>query len=345
MDEFTLLGQLLAETPTQAEGLLCGVGDDCAVVSGGAHRDWLISTDHSVEGIHFRRAWGEWQVLGGKAALAALSDIAAMGGRPRFLLVGLGVPDSMRAADVRDCFRGVASAATSAGALVIGGDTTRTELGCHLAITVIGEVPHGRALYRRGARPGDGLYVTGWLGGSAAGLHLLLARDQGTPIPRSEAADAESARTERLMQRHLHPPLRMAAGQWLASTGCVSAMIDVSDGLLADVGQLAAASGVGARVEAVRVPLSEGVTAAAEEMGEDPLRFGAASGEEYELVFTVAGARAAAFRQLVVGAERTLGHPITYIGEVHEGSGVRLVDPSGQSLPIQTPGFAHQFQE
>ncbi|MBI4237012.1 MAG: thiamine-phosphate kinase [Deltaproteobacteria bacterium] len=340
IDEFTLLGQLLAETPTQAEALLCGVGDDCAVVSGGAHRDWLISTDHCVEGIHFRRSWAEWSVLGGKAALAALSDIAAMGGRPRFVLVGLGIPDSMCAAEVRECFRGVRVAATDAGALVIGGDTTRAELGCHLAITVIGEVPHGRALYRRGARPGDSLYVTGWLGGSAAGLQLLMARDQS-----EGATSADPLSRDRLMQRHLHPPLRTAAGQWLASTGCVSAMIDISDGLLADVGQIATASGVRVQIEAVRVPLCEGVTAVAEARGEDPLAFGAASGEEYELAFTVFGSRAAAFRQLVAGAERTLGHPLTYLGEVQEGAGVALSDPNGRSMPIASSGFAHQFQE
>lgn len=328
--EFTLLADLLRGLPAQSEGLLCGVGDDAAVVTGGSTRDWIISTDAFIEDVHFRPAWATWSQIGAKAVRAACSDVAAMGGRPRFLLVTLAIPPTLPRAAIQECYRGLREAAEVLGVLVIGGDTTRSPSGVHIDIIAIGEVAHGKAIYRRGARPGDHVYLTGTVGGARAGLRCLCAHDQ------SEAAHGARA-------RHLLPPLRIAAGQWLASTGCVTAMIDVSDGLLADLGHIARSSAVGIRLEAIRIPLFPGTTELCRAHRCDPLFDAVASGEEYELAFVVARARVPAFNQLLAGAERSLHHPMTLIGEVTAGAGVQLVDPAGRVVTPPLTGFEHRF--
>lgn len=328
--EFALLAGLLQDLPLQAEGLLCGVGDDCAVLAAGGSRDWVISTDHFVEGVHFRRQWADWRMIGRRAALAAISDIAAMGGRPRFLVIGLSLPKSLPVAAIEQCFAGLRAVAQEQAMIVIGGDTTGSLQSVLIAVTAIGDVAHGRAIYRRGARVGDVVYVTGTLGGSGAGLYALVHGHQ-----RPEATP--------LVERHLCPPSRVAVGQWLASTGCVSSMIDVSDGLVQDAGHIAAASRVKIQLEAVRIPLMTGVSQFAAYAGLDPLQVALGSGEEYELVFTVSGARVAAFRQLLAGAERSVGHPLTAIGTVVDGRGVEVLAPSGQLIAVDAPGFSHHF--
>lgn len=328
--EFTLLAGLLQELPRHSEGLLCGVGDDAAVITGGSTRDWIISTDAFIEDIHFRQAWASWAQIGQKAVRAACSDMAAMGGRPRFLLITLALPSTLPQVAIQECYAGLREAAEQLGAMVIGGDTTRSPSGVHIDVVAIGEVGHGKAIYRRGARPGDQIYLTGMVGGARAGLRCLCDDD------RSEAAQVAIA-------RHLLPSVRIAAGQWLASTGCVTAMIDISDGLLADLGHIALSSGVGMHLEAIRIPLFAGTTELLRERHCDPLFDAVASGEEYELAFVVARARAAAFCQLLAGAERSLRHPITLIGEVTTGAGVQLLDPAGRVLTPPLAGFEHRF--
>lgn len=328
VSEFTLLEQLLRDVPQQAEGLLFGVGDDCAVLAANGMRDWVISTDQSVEGIHFTPQWADWRAIGYRAAAAAISDIAAMGGRPRYLLIGLSVPKSLSVAAITDCFAGMRDRAAEDQMLVIGGDTTGSRGGVLLAVTAIGEVGRGRAVYRRGARSGDLVYVTGTLGGSGAGLYALAHQIQNAGA---------------LVARHIRPPNRIAAGQWLASTGCVTSMIDISDGLLQDAGHIAGVNRVQVQIEAVRVPMYSGVSHFAHDVGVDPLQMTVGSGEEYELLFTVAGARGAAFRQLVAGAERSLGHALSPIGIIVPGTGVTLLSPAGEPLPIEPSGYAHEF--
>lgn len=330
MNEFELIKHVLQGVPKQADGLLCGVGDDCAVLAAGTARDWLISTDQFLEDVHFKPEWASWSQIGRKAVLAALSDIAAMGGRPRFLVIGLAVPAEFPLDAISECYAAMRAVALEADAFPIGGDTTRSKAGLQLHVTVVGDIRHGHAIYRRGARVGDPIYVTGQLGGSAAGLNLL---QQNDAKPHEQA----------MIDRHLNPPLRAQTGQWLQSTSCVSSMIDISDGLLADLQHIATASQVRMQVQSVRVPILAGVVDAAQARGGHPTALAVASGEEYELAFTVAQARAGAFRQLIAGAERSLGHGFAQIGEVVSGQGVELVEPSGQHMSVRNHGFVHRF--
>ncbi|MBI2345595.1 MAG: thiamine-phosphate kinase [Deltaproteobacteria bacterium] len=332
MDELALLQHLLQGVATQAEGLLAGVGDDCAVLAASGSRDWLITTDALVEGIHFRREWASWEAIGRKSALVNISDIAAMGGRPRFCLVTLAIPDDLPVPAVMEFYCGLRAAADQFQMTVIGGDTVQGRKSFCASITAVGEVPHGRAVYRRGARPGDGCYVTGALGGATIGLEALQRR-------------LSAATYGPFIERHMRPTPRVAAGQWLTATGCVTSMIDLSDGLLTDLERVAAASGVGARLEAVRIPLFPEMSPVAEGWKRSPIAIACASGEEYELAFTVAGAREYAFQRFLPAAEKTLGHAITRIGAITQERGVAVVDPEGRPLELTQRGFVHQFRD
>lgn len=332
MDEFSLIQQLVNGVSGHAEGLLCGVGDDCAVLTATGAKDWLITTDALVDEVHFRRDWAEWSLIGRKAVAVNVSDIAAMGGRPRFLLVTLAIPPDVSAAAVTELYRGIRSEAEQWQMPVVGGDTVASPSKFMCSITAVGEVPHGRAAYRRGARIGDGVYVTGAFGGSGVGLEAL-RRQQTTSTYHP------------FVQHHLHPTPRVAAGQWLTSTGCVTSMIDISDGLLADLGHIAAAGNVGIMVEAIRVPLVLNLPMVLEPWGIEPVGFALGSGEEYELAFTIAGAREEAFQRFLRAAEKTLGHQLTRIGVVTTGRGVQVVDALGHPFPVPQRGFVHQFAD
>jgi thiamine-monophosphate kinase len=230
-----MLARLL---PTLAVGpdVTLGPGDDCAVVRSGA-RQLLLTVDALVEGVHFLPGWLTPAQLGRKAFLVNASDVAAMGGAPRWCVLNLAAPRSARAADLAAISRGVAAAAAAAGASLVGGNLSRAR---ELSVTValVGEAPE-RPLTRRGARPGDLLYVTGALGEAVLGVRQL-RRDAG-----ARGAAVRRFRT---------PPVRLRAGALLARSGLAAAMIDVSDGLVQDLRHLCSASRVGARIALERVP-------------------------------------------------------------------------------------------
>jgi thiamine-monophosphate kinase len=240
-----------------------GLGDDCAFVEAGGER-LAISVDLSIEGVHFRREWLTPGEIGYRAAAAALSDLAAVAAEPLALLWSLGVPAEEPEETVLALSDGVGDAVADVGAVVAGGDLSRAQC-LVLDCCVIGRAP--APVRRRGARPGDLLYLTGSLGGPRAALAYWA---DGTPPPG-------------LRERFVRPQPRFEAARYLAANRA-RAMIDVSDGLAADLGHLLAASGVGASVEVDRVPLFAGVREAAARIGEAPWRLAAASGEECELV-------------------------------------------------------------
>jgi thiamine-monophosphate kinase len=319
MQEFDFIRRTTGILPNQAEGLICGMGDDCAVFAGNAGRDWLISTDTFSEGVHFRRDWMSATDIGRRSLVAAVSDIAAMGGRPRYSVVAIAVPRDMPESDAMAVMEGMASSAAAYQMVVIGGDTTTSLQDLHLTLTVIGDIRHGAALYRRGSRVGDGVYVTGTLGGALAGLRAL-------------QSDRHSASE---VDRFLHPMARVTSGQWLADTGCVRSMIDVSDGLIQDLGHVAEASGVGIVVNAEAVPCWR------EDKWIVDLQTACASGEEYELAFTVDGPRDGAFQRLLPAVLGQLGHPITRIGTVVAGAGVVVRDNRGRDVELDSTGYTH----
>jgi thiamine-monophosphate kinase len=310
-----------------AGGITLGIGDDCAVWHPGPGLEQVITTDLLLEGIHFDLARCPLEDLGAKALAVNLSDIAAMGAAPRLATLALGLPGPPDGYwPLVDAFL---AAAEAAGVAVAGGDTCRSQGGLLVAVAVVGEVPEGKALTRTGARPGDGVYVTGTLGDSAAGLALLSG-----PGPEGLSPTARAA----LIARHLHPTARVTEGLKLRESGAVSAMIDVSDGLAGDLGHILEASGtgtLGAVLEAEALPLSDAFAAYCAAAGEDPDRLALAGGEDYELAFTVPEAAEDRIARLLAG-----GLEARRIGRIVAEPGLSLAR-DGAVRPIATHGYEH----
>jgi thiamine-monophosphate kinase len=310
--ELGLLARLLPSLPRAGRDVRLGPGDDCAVVAAGRQR-LLLTVDALVEGVHFRRTWLTPAQLGRRAFAVNASDLAAMGGAPRWCVVHVGAPARTPAADVAAISRALAAAARRAGATLVGGNLSRAgELS--VTVTLVGDAPP-RPLTRAGATPGDLLYVTGSLGAAALGVRLL-----------QRQAGAVGAAVQRWRQ----PIPRLTAGAVLAGRRLASAMIDVSDGLLQDLGHLCAASRVGARIEIARLPCSAAVRRA-------DVGLALRGGEDYELLFAVPPRRQAALAR----AASSLGCPITRIGECTRGGGVWVVDATGRAARTGTGGFDH----
>lgn len=307
--EFDAVRLLLARWGDLARG----VGDDAAVLDVPAGERLVVSTDGSVEDVHFRRAWLAPEEIGWRAATSALSDLAAMAARPLAVVVALAVPPGWRAS-LPALGDGIGAAVRAAGAVIVGGDlTTGRELA--LTLTVLGSA--ARPVGRGGARPGDSLYVTGWLGGPVRALRAFEAGERPTPADRA---------------RFARPEARIASARWLAERGA-TALVDVSDGLIADLAHIAAASRMRCTVDVDEVPRADGVAIT------DAL----VSGEEYELA-------CAAPPELDVGAcVRETGVALTRIGRVEAATeqrpaGVVLRTRAGRGDEARVdlpPGYDH----
>ncbi len=304
-----------------------GIGDDAALLPSPPGKV-ALSTDLLVQGTHFDLAYFLPEEIGFRALSANLSDLAAMGAAPVCYLVALAAPAATPVALLTEIFRGMARAARPSGIRLMGGDTVRGER-IALAVTVMGRVSRGRAAMRRGARPGDILFVTGAPGWSRLGLELL---SRGRP--KSPGGWQREA-----MRRHLTPAARLQEGAAAARTGAVSAMIDVSDGVLPDLERIAEASGVGALLDERAFRLSPRFRKAAASLGVDPFAAFLAGGEDYELLMAVRPHRYEAFRR----AARAFPAGAIPIGVVsaRPGIAVRRADGSwatGRDLPR---GFDH----
>ena len=291
------------------------LADDCALIPDGA-TTLALSTDVSVENVHFRRDWLEAHEIGWRAAAGALADLAAEGAEVIGVLAAVTAPKSAAERDLVELMRGVGEAAAAVRGTVLGGDLSSGPLW-GITITVLGRA--ARPVTRAGARPGDGLWVTGTLGGARAALEAWLRGDQPDPDARTAFA---------------RPMPRIEAGAWLAAHGA-TAMLDLSDGLAGDARHLAAASGVQLTVELADLPVARAVVAEAERLRVTPVAFAAQGGEDYELLVTLpagfASAEAEAFR-------RATGLGLTRIGAAAAGAGVRLL--LGQD-EVTLAGFDH----
>jgi thiamine-monophosphate kinase len=295
-----------------------GIGDDAAVT---VPRGAIVTTiDIAMEGVHFRRNTASPSSIGRKALAAALSDIAAMGAQPGEAYVGLGIPDDMDERACLELYEGLGALAAESGTAVLGGDLTRSPV-LLLAVTIVGHAPSADAIVGRdGASADQALAVTGELGGSAAGLLVLERPELAASLDREVAAS--------LRRRQLEPEPRLTAGAALASTGA-SAMIDISDGLGADAGHLAAASGLRAVIELERVPVQAGVAEVAAAAELDPRDLSTAAGEDYELLVALPEDRLGEATDAVSAA----GAPLTVIGAMIRGEGVELREPDGSTRP------------
>lgn len=328
--EDELLAGLRRLLTADAPGITVGVGDDAAVLELGRHPA-VLTTDLLVEGVHFRRSATTAHDLGFKAISVNVSDVAAMGGSPRYATVGLGLRSGAEAPFVMELYGGMLEAATDYGLSIVGGDLSRADRVV-IAVTVVGEVASGRAVTRAGARPGDRIVVTGGLGAAAGGLRLA----EAPPSAVHDALGTEWARE--LVGAHARPVARVGEGQTLAGSGA-TAMMDLSDGLSIDLRRLCAESGVGARLRALAVPVAPALHDLQKVLGTDPVELALHGGEDYELLATLPA-------DAVDGALRALGErygtSLAEIGEITDDPGrVVLADETGAERDLAPGGWDH----
>ncbi len=324
--EFRLIDRIREKVASPPESEV-GIGDDAAVLSLGA-AEVLLTTDAFVEGIHFDPRIANLFQIGARMVTAAVSDVAAMGGTPRHVVVSLCIPPELRLSEFDALTDGMIASAETYGATLMGGDTVSTTGPLVVSVTVTG-LPASRPILRSGAGLGNALGVTGRLGGAAAGLHVL----------RDEALQADFPE---MGERHLAPVARVREGELLASSGLVSSMIDISDGLAAEIHHLAEASGVGFAIEAAKIPLFDGLGDLAGRLGDDPLEMALASGEEFELLFTLSVRDHQEIDRLFQYLHSKTGIEITRIGEARPSpDGIVLVMPDGSRNELPPTGFDH----
>jgi thiamine-monophosphate kinase len=321
LGEFGLI-DLLAKavgTPSDKQ-LIIGIGDDAAAWRGGDSIQ-LATVDSFIQDIHFSLDTASWGELGWKALAVNLSDIAAMGGLPRYALVSLALPGDTEVEDVTALYRGMVELARSFDVTIVGGDTSSAPLVA-ISITVLGRTgsPEERILSRSAARPGDEVAVTGYLGTAAAGMRMLTGRLRFA-----------SEVTARLRGAFLRPNPRIAEGQILVEQG-VKTAIDISDGLVSDMKQICKASGVGARIEVDSVPVLPEVGSG---FGDGALELALAGGEDYELLFTGSA-------EVIDKVREHAACPVTVIGEITGKAGeVALVDSKGNPFSLRRGGWEH----
>ncbi|MBI4211728.1 MAG: thiamine-phosphate kinase [Deltaproteobacteria bacterium] len=325
LSEHAFIRLLSQELRPLAEGVLIGRGDDCAVLAGKSDVDWLYTTDAMFEDVHFRRSFMDMATLARKALAINLSDIAAMGGKARYYLLSVAAPEGLTDNDARAMAAGLRCLEEKYDVVCIGGNTTRSASGLVLSITAIGQVPKGAALLRSQAKLGDAIYVSGELGSSALGLQCLLQ-------------NIHTAEAKPFIDVHCSPEPRLALGEWLRKTDMVTSMIDVSDGLVADLGHIADQSRVGFEISADALPMAEGFHETCNLLKRDPIVLAATGGEDYELCFTVVGGKKSAFEKRCEGKDWKLSH----IGTILADEKVRvLCDGTGNPITYGQAGFDH----
>ena len=311
-----LAGSSITGRPSGPRGILTGIGDDCAVLRAIPGGDWLVTTDFTLEGIHFRRDWHPPESVGQRCLTRGLSDIAAMGGQPVAVFLSLALPRDLPQAWVNRFARSLIRLAAKHGATVAGGDTAESPNGILADIVVIGSVPRGKAVLRSGAKPGDRIYVSGELGGSAtAVLHM-------------QAQPTKKANPQGYM-RHFYPEPRVELGRILRKKNLASAMIDTSDGLSTDLAHICEESGVGAELEASAIPLAD-VGKPRRKVDFDMALHG---GEDYELLFTAPKGKRI--------PRRIAGIRITHIGTISRREGMFVRNSKGVAYELQPWGWEH----
>jgi thiamine-monophosphate kinase len=288
-----------------------GIGDDCAILRLAPGHHLLLTTDLSIEGVHFRRTWHPAESVGHRCLARGLSDIAAMGGEPLACFLSVGLPANLSQTWVDGFFRGFNRLARRFGVALAGGDTSAaTKITAD--IVVAGQIPAGQAVLRSGARPGDRIYVTSELGTSAAALKRLSAGKRISPAT---------------VRSHFYPEPRLAVGRWLRKKKMATSMIDLSDGLSVDLRHICDESRVAANISTKAIPVARGSS----------LDLALHGGEDYELLFTT--------RPRVVVPKRIAGVRITEIGLVHAQkdypAAIRILDENGKARTLEPQGWEH----
>src|SRR6185369_13290814 len=322
-DEFDFIGALRDRAP--ATSSVTGIGDDAAVVQTSSGKETVVTTDLLIEDIDFRRTTITPYLLGHKALAVSLSDIAAMGARPRWSLISLGVPTDVWETGFTDRFySGLFELASRYDVQLIGGDTSRTEEKIVIDSIVLGECLAGQAVKRSGAKPGDQIFVTGSLGAAAAGLRLV---ERGAHLAEKSFADDDSQKLDHVLLRQLRPEPRVGWGMVLGDEKLATAMIDISDGLSSDLNHLCSASGVGALIDSSLLPIDNQIVELCGRRALDPLQLALHGGEDFELLFTVKPADVARLPRRVDGVEiKRIGEITTTTDGVKISEGQRIWD-------------------
>jgi thiamine-monophosphate kinase len=327
LGEHALLARLLTRLPRPSASVLVGPGDDAAVLVPGRNERLVVTTDAVVEGVHFSRAFSSPADIGHKALAVNLSDLAAMGAVPRWALLSLVLPGSWLVADVEDLVDGLAAEASRHAVSVVGGNITRTDGPLVVDVTAGGEVGSRKWLTRAGARAGDDIYVSGTIGGAAAGLEMLTSgTGNGEPVPPCVA-------------KHRRPEARVRLGVTVGRARAARAAMDLSDGLADALRQVAAASGVGLRVDGEALPVEPGARAWWTSRGVDPVVAALKGGDDYELLFAVAakGGRLRSVRRHVADP------PLTKIGVFTKNPGELVLVRGGHEEGLEE-GYQHFAQ-
>jgi thiamine-monophosphate kinase len=317
VNEFEIIREYFARQPVRRTDVVLGIGDDAALLAVPPDQELVVSTDMLIAGVHFP-AGTDPMSIGHKSLAVNLSDLAAMGATPAWFTLNLSLPQADP--DWLEGFcKGMFDLARSFDLALVGGDTTHGPLT--IGIQIMGFSPRGQALRRSGARPGERIYVTGLLGEAALGLRLVQGR---LDLPEEFHAN--------VAQQLSRPMPRVPAG--IRLRGLASACIDISDGLLADLGHILEASGVGARIHLDRLPVSPAYDAVFQQVGWDAALAG---GDDYELCFTMPAERELAFRN----AATRFGVSCSYIGDIEAEPGLRIVEKGGQPYTPAQRGYDH----
>ena len=348
MNEFDFISRLRAQANARRHStrLLKGIGDDGSVVRESANRDLIVTTDLLVEGVDFYRQATPPRLLGHKSLAVSLSDIAAMGARPYWSFLSLGMPRDMW----NDLFRhefvaGFLALADRFGVTLAGGDVSETKEGVVIDSIVLGEVVSGGAVLRSGAHAGDQIFVTGTLGGAAAGLKLIevgarvseppaIAGGPTSPMEASDGTSDEDA-IQSLLLRQLRPEPRVGWGIVLGEERLATSMIDLSDGVSSDLRHLCEESNVGAIIDAASAPLNDEVKQLCGRRALDPLALALHGGEDFELLFTVAPANVSRLPKRVDGVA------ISHIGEITAERSLVQVKERNRVWKLEPKGFEH----
>ncbi len=327
--EFGLIDDIKQLFNSKTASLALGIGDDCAVMKHGEGMVSLITTDVLAEGVHFDRNYFTPFQLGMKAAAVNISDIAAMGASPKYILTSLAIPKNIDYIFIKKFYNGIKKCCSRFGIELIGGDTSSSKQGLFISVTVIGEACDGEYITRSGANPGDMVYVTGTLGDSAGGLETL----------RQNPAIDENRR-EYLVKRHIETAPLVDEGLFLVASKAVTSMLDVSDGVGSDIKRICDESCVGAEILLNRLPVSKQLVSAFPHFnlrGLSVYDLALSGGEDYELMFTVKPEKA---KSLEDKYKKRFKQKISPVGVITSGKKVVAISKSGEKKPI-TSGYNH----
>lgn len=309
-----------------SKGSIVGIGDDCAVIPGENGIAWLVTTDALIEGVHFLKDQITARDLGYKTVAVSVSDIAAMGGEPKYAFLTIALPKTAHCLWIRDVVEGVKEACEKWNILLLGGDTVGSKRDLFLNLTLMGSAPADKIKYRYQAQVEDVICISGYLGDSGGGLKAL------------QEQMIKTKDIEYLIHTHFHPEPHPKQGMWLATHSAVHAMMDISDGLDCDLRRLIKSSQKGAVIETSKIPISEPLSRISVEQGWDVLQLVLVGGEDYCLLLTVSSD---AFKDVQQSFQKMFGLPLFAIGHITNQPEEIIYHKHGEVIQINYTNFNH----